>query len=422
MGDKVIISEHLAVRYKQTRARTEEICRRLEVEDYVVQPIVDVSPPKWHLGHSTWFFETFVLSSNARNYKVYNNDFNFIFNSYYESVGKRVIRTERGNLTRPTVEDVYKYRQYVDEAILEFLEVGNTSEEVDNILELGLQHEQQHQELLLTDIKYILGHNPLFPVYKYTDHPKTVSDNGTLNNYFEFDEGVYEIGYTGSNFCFDNEKGVHKAFLHSFRVMDRLITNGEYLEFMEAGGYSDFKWWLQEGWEFVKINGIQAPLYWHKIENKWHFYTLSGIKEINLNEPVTHISFYEAEAFARWKNKRLLTEVEWETVSKSLNLNTPKEVNFYESGFLHPSPRRGSHNQLLGDAWEWTNSAYLPYPYYGKAEGALGEYNGKFMINQMVLRGGSCASPKNHIRVTYRNFFHPDKRWQFTGIRLAENL
>ncbi|CAN5472860.1 ergothioneine biosynthesis protein EgtB [soil metagenome] len=421
----MLILEDIAQRYITVRQHSINICKPLSVEDFVVQPIVDVSPPKWHLGHTTWFFETFILEPYAKGYRTFDKDFSFIFNSYYESIGNRVFRADRGNITRPTVEEVFRYRKYVDQAMAEFFDSTEEKiiEDLSYVLEIGLQHEQQHQELMITDIKYILGHNPLFPVYL----PEALS-NGHFNNkvisetYLDFEEGIYEIGGIEPGFKFDNELGVHKVFLHPFKMLDRLITNGEYLDFMESGGYKDFRYWFSEGWDWVKENDITAPLYWHKIEGKWFYFTLNGLKELSAQEPVTHISFYEADAFASWKGKRLLTEFEWEIACRKTNQEIPENANFLNSKAFKPRVRLKDANQMFGDVWEWTQSAYLPYPFFTKEIGALGEYNGKFMVNQKVLRGGSCATFKEHIRVSYRNFFHPDKRWQFTGLRLAESL
>ncbi|NTD97047.1 ergothioneine biosynthesis protein EgtB [Agrobacterium tumefaciens] len=372
------------------RKYTESICEPLQTEDYVVQPVEDVSPPKWHLGHTTWFFETFILKPHAANYQEYNPDYNFVFNSYYETVGARVIRTDRGNLSRPSVNDIYQYRHYVDEAMSSLLSQTITDEVIE-LLILGFNHEQQHQELLLTDIKYILGNNPLFPMYSsdWIEHEEIQAQPDRI----AVAQGVYEIGFIGSDFCFDNELNRHKVYLNDFEISTVLETNGSYLEFIKAGGYSDFNYWHAEGWDWVKTNGIKAPMYWHEIDGAWFNYTYAGLLPLNLLHPVTHISYYEAYAFACWKGMRLPTEFEWEVAARQFD---------------------------WGKRWEWTESAYLPYPGFSKAPGAIGEYNGKFMVNQKVLRGASVATPKDHGRITYRNFFHPHLRWQFTGIRLAK--
>lgn len=380
----------LIEKYQSVRNHTESICAPLQTEDYVVQPVADVSPPKWHLGHSTWFFETFLLKPYHKNYKEYNPDFNFIFNSYYETVGARVIRTNRGNLSRPTVEDIYRYRKYVDEAMLDFLQNGKLNE-ITDLIELGFNHEQQHQELLYTDIKYILGHNPLFPVYADTDIEKMEPEISP--GFISIDEGIYAIGYQGNEFCFDNELGVHKVLLAPYKIATSLVSNKDYLAFIEDGGYQKFQYWHAEGWDWVKAKQAQAPQYWFSINNHWFVYTLSGLNPVAMEQPVTHINFYEASAYAAWKGMRLPLETEWEVASSQFN---------------------------WGSRWEWTDSAYLPYPGFSKAPGAIGEYNGKFMINQMVLRGASIATPKGHSRNTYRNFFHPHLQWQYTGIRLAQ--
>ncbi|WP_288448642.1 ergothioneine biosynthesis protein EgtB [uncultured Chryseobacterium sp.] len=378
-------------KYTEIRNHSVEICSPLEIEDYVVQPIVDVSPPKWHLGHTTWFFETFILQPNFPGYEVFDPQYNFVFNSYYETIGARVIRTDRGNLSRPSVSEVFKYREYVDRKMNEFLQNGYLTESLEPLLELGLNHEQQHQELLLTDIKYILGHNPLFPAYKKEHIVK--KENTEAPEILRFSEGIYEIGFNGEGFCFDNELGRHKVYLNDFTISSQLVTNKEYLEFVEAGGYEDFRHWHAEGWDWVKQNSARSPLYWHFIDGKWMNYTLNGLHEIDLEESLCHINFFEASAFASWKGKRLPTEAEWEAASEHFE---------------------------WGKRWEWTNSAYLPYPGFKKEAGAVGEYNGKFMVNQMVLRGASAATPPGHSRNTYRNFFQTHLQWQFTGIRLAQ--
>ncbi|KQT35557.1 sulfatase maturase [Chryseobacterium sp. Leaf405] len=380
----------LVKKYSAIRKHSEKICEPLEIEDYVVQPIVDVSPPKWHLGHTTWFFETFILQPNFPDYQVFDPQYNFVFNSYYETIGARVIRTDRGNLSRPSVSDVYRYRKYVDEHMKILLQSNFMTSKTETLLELGLNHEQQHQELLMTDIKYILGHNPLFPAYK---KDQILSNKISANSeMIRFSEGVYEIGFKGEGFCFDNELGRHKIYLNDFEISNQLVTNGEYLEFMESGGYQDFRHWHAEGWDWVKENNAKAPLYWHFIDEKWMHYTLNGLTEVNADEELCHINFFEASAFASWKEMRLPTEAEWEVASDQFD---------------------------WGKRWEWTNSAYLPYPGFKKEPGAVGEYNGKFMVNQMVLRGASEATPLGHSRNTYRNFFQTKLQWQFTGIRLA---
>lgn len=381
---------NLSEEYLLIRKHSEEICEPLQTEDYVVQPIVDVSPPKWHLGHTTWFFETFILKPFSPEYQEFNPDYNYVFNSYYETVGARVIRTDRGNLSRPSVNEVYQYRAYVDEAMAKLLSCP-VDEKLTELLHLGFNHEQQHQELLLTDIKYILGNNPLFPVYNTNWKDKSLPTSEP--QMIDVPEGVYEVGYSGDGFCFDNELSRHKVYLQNFSISTALVTNGEYLNFIEAGGYKNFSLWHAEGWDWVNNNQIEAPMYWSKMDDTWFNYTLNGLQSIDLNAPATHVSYYEAYAFASWKGLRLPTEFEWEIAAQQLN---------------------------WGARWEWTESAYLPYPGFSKAPGALGEYNGKFMVNQKVLRGASVATPLGHERSTYRNFFHPHLRWQFTGIRLAK--
>jgi len=387
-----IITNALVKRFQDIRRHSAEICAPLEIEDYVVQPVVDVSPPKWHLGHTTWFFETFILQQHDPSYKVFDPQYNFVFNSYYETIGARVIRTDRGNLSRPSVADVYRYRKYVDEKMAEFLESEYMTEAVEPLLELGLNHEQQHQELLMTDIKYILGHNPLFPVYK-PDEKRRMKSVQEDREMLSFSAGIYEIGFSGTGFCFDNELGRHKVYVDDFRIAEHPVTNGEYMEFIEAGGYTDFRFWHADGWNWVNEKNMISPLYWHYIDGTWMMYTLSGLQEVNPDEELCHVSFYEASAYASWKGMRLPTEQEWEIASP---------------------------NFKWGKRWEWTNSAYLPYPGFKKEAGAVGEYNGKFMVNQMVLRGASEATPKGHSRHTYRNFFPADLQWQFSGIRLAK--
>ncbi|HEY0459983.1 MAG TPA: ergothioneine biosynthesis protein EgtB [Pyrinomonadaceae bacterium] len=378
--------------FQAVRAYTEELCAPLETEDYIPQPTVDVSPPKWNIAHTTWFFEEMILKRFAKNYEVFNADFGFLFNSYYNSIGERTRRDNRGDLSRPTVAEVYEYRKYVDRAMDELL-APDLGEEIKDLVILGLNHEQQHQELFLSDFKFILSRNPLFPVYRENFAIEEKCETTCGGAAVEINEGIYEIGFAGEGFCFDNELGRHKVFLHDFSLNENPVTNAEFLEFIEGGGYRNFNLWHSEGWDWVNQNEVEAPLYWVKRDGEWFNFTLAGLRPVKPDAPVCHVSFYEAAAFADWKGARLPTEFEWEAASAKFD---------------------------FGRRWEWTNSAYLPYPNFKKAAGAVGEYNGKFMINQMVLRGGSVATPAAHSRPTYRNFFHPHLRWQFTGIRLAE--
>ncbi len=376
--------------FKTIRDQTVELCKPLEIEDYVVQPSVDVSPPKWHLAHTTWFFEEFVLKSYFPNYKPFHPQYNFLFNSYYESMGDRVLRVDRGNMSRPSVGDILEYRKYVDQHMLEL--IPTLPENLYSLVEIGFQHEQQHQELLLTDIKFILGHNPLFPVYKQGFKEYTGKTLKSQTSFIGISEGIYTIGYQNEGFCFDNEKGVHKVFLQGFEIANQLISNGEYLEFVKAGGYQTAAYWYSDAWAWVNQHNITNPLYWHQKDGQWYRYSLAGLELLPMDEPATHVSHYEAAAYAEWKGMRLPTEFEWEIATDKLD---------------------------WGQRWEHTQSAYLPYPGYQKPAGAVGEYNGKFMINQMVLRGASIATAENHSRKTYRNFFHPQLQWQFNGFRLC---
>lgn len=383
-------SKGLQAFFLETRQHTEKLCKPLEIEDYVVQPIVDVSPPKWHLGHTTWFFEEFVLKKYAKNYTLFHEDFAFVFNSYYESIGEKVIRTDRGNLSRPTVHQIYAYRKYVTEHLSRFIE-KNADDSIDAVIEIGIHHEKQHQELLLTDIKYILGHNPLFPVY--SEDFIEVRKEEMRPQWISVESGVYDIGHADDSFCYDNELGRHKVYVQDYQISSNLVTNQAYLKFIENGGYENVLLWHAEAWDWINTNHIKSPMYWHRVDGEWLRYGLNGLKPIHPDHPVTHISYYEAYAYAQWKGYRLPTEFEWEIAQSHFD---------------------------WGQVWEWTESAYLPYPNYKKADGALGEYNGKFMVNQKVLRGHSIATPNKHARPTYRNFFHPQLRWQFNGIRLAK--
>ncbi|MEO6655394.1 MAG: ergothioneine biosynthesis protein EgtB [Pyrinomonadaceae bacterium] len=378
--------------YNEVRSYTEKLCEPLETEDYIPQPTVDVSPPKWNIAHTTWFFEEMILKKHLPGYTVFDEQFGFLFNSYYNSIGKRTQRDHRGSLSRPTVKEVFAYRKYVDENMEQLLSPAYAGgSDLRDLVILGLNHEQQHQELFLTDLKYTLSVNPLFPVYR-KDYLPEESVESTAGSFIKIEGGIHEIGYSGDGFCFDNELARHKVYVDHFEICSLLVTNGEFLEFIQAGGYADHRFWHSEGWDWVNQNGIESPLYWHD-DGSWSHFTFAGLRELPPNAPVCHVSYYEAAAFAEWKGMRLPTEPEWETASKKLD---------------------------WGKRWEWTNSAYLPYPGFKKAAGAVGEYNGKFMINQMVLRGASTVTPVGHSRTTYRNFFHPHLRWQFTGIRLVK--
>ena len=380
----------LRVFYAEVRARTEKLCEPLETEDYIPQPIVDVSPPKWNIAHTTWFFEEMILKNFSPGYQVFDDSFGFLFNSYYNSVGDRTARDHRGALTRPTVKEVFAYRRYVDEKMDELLK-GAVPDDVRDLVTLGLNHEQQHQELFLTDLKYIFSLNPLFPAYRGDSVPETLVESEG-EGFVNVEGGVHKIGYKGDGFCFDNELARHKVWLEDFEIAARLVTNAEFMQFIDAGGYSDFRLWHSDGWDWIHQNAVASPLYWYPRGEEWFNFTLGGFGRLIADAPVCHVSYYEAAAFAEWKGCRLPTEPEWETASDRFD---------------------------WGKRWEWTNSAYLPYPGFTKQPGAVGEYNGKFMINQMVLRGASVATPAGHSRHTYRNFFQPHLQWQFTGIRLA---
>lgn len=402
----------LAIPFQRTRDFTGELCRPLATEDYVVQSMPDVSPTKWHLGHTSWFFETFLLAPNLPAFAPIDTRYAFLFNSYYEAVGERYPRPHRGLLSRPTVEEVFQYRAYIDRWMARLLDSSSLA--VDDLVELGIHHEQQHQELLLTDLKHVFSCNPLNPVYSAHDAPRAASV--PRQRWFDFQGGVVPVGHDGQGFAFDNEGPRHDALVHPFRLGSRLVTNGEYLAFMEDGGYSRADLWLSMGWATVQEQKWQAPLYWQKYGSKWWNFTLTGLREVQETEPVTHVSYFEADAYAHWAGARLPTEFEWEHAAEGL----PMTGNFVENGCYHPRPGSGDGLiQMYGDAWEWTSSSYAPYRGFRPAAGAVGEYNGKFMCNQYVLRGGSCATSEAHIRPTYRNFFPPEARWQFMGIRLA---
>ena len=413
--------EHLIERFKAIRDFSHQLTEPLEIEDFVVQAMENTSPTKWHLAHVSWFYETFLLDKVYDNYESLHPQYAYIFNSYYLQTGEPHTRSKRGLLTRPTVREVFEFRDYVNKEVLNFLENATEEqlEEYGPVIEIGNNHEQQHQELMITDFKYMFAQNPLYPSYKDLELPE--SKEVPPLNWVAFDDGIYHIGNKGDEFTYDNEHPQHREFLEAFELSDRLITNREYMEFMNDGGYERSELWLDDGWATVNEKNWDSPLYWNKRNGEWYYYTLSGLRKVDPNEPVTHISYYEADAFARWAGARLATEAEWEVAAGEL----PYTGNFVEEGHFHPRPLQDSTSglkQMYGDVWEWTKSAYDAYPGYEPLPGALGEYNGKFMCSQYVLRGGSCATSETHIRKTYRNFFYPDARWQFNGIRLARTI
>ncbi len=406
-----LIAQYQAVRYLSAA-----LCQPLEIEDYGVQAMADVSPPKWHLAHTTWFFETFLLRLYLEGYTEFHPGYGYLFNSYYEAVGDRHPRPQRGLLSRPTVAEVYQYRALVDRAMEQLLRQADHPAVVE-LATLGLHHEQQHQELLLTDLKYNLALNPLRPAYRHDVAPaKSISP--TPLEFVDFPGGLYDLGHQAPGFAFDNESPAHRVYLQDFALANRPVTNGEYLEFIADKGYQTAAHWLAEGWAMVQSEAWQAPLYWQQRDGDWWVFTLGGMKPVNPAEPVCHISYFEADAFAQWRGDRLPTETEWEVAASGVAV----QGNLLAADHLHPQPVSGNQKlqQLYGDVWEWTQSAYLPYPGFRPAPGAVGEYNGKFMCNQMVLRGGSCVTPPGHIRPSYRNFFPPSARWQFSGLRLAK--
>ena len=435
----------LQTSFAAVRATSETICSPLETEDYVIQAIPDVSPPRWHLAHVTWFFETFILREFAPDYRLFNEQYPFLFNSYYEHAGKRWTRADRGLLSRPTVKDIYAYRAYVTDAMLELMRGldGRADAERGEIIRriiLGMHHEQQHQELLFMDIKYNLSINPLFPVYRSAEGEVGPSVAPGAYEFMAGSEGVFEAGVDHDgrqvdHFAYDNETPRHKTYLGVHEIGRRPVTNGEYLAFIEDGGYGDFRHWLSDGWATVQSEGWQAPLYWHKFDDEWYEFTLSGLRLLDPAEPVCHVSFFEAEAYARWAGARLPTEFEWEVAAARPDNDADAYAaqvagaNLLDEGLGRLGPRPLAPDEvtgtdafparMYGDVWEWTVSAYLPYPGFAPLEGALGEYNGKFMNDQRVLRGGCAVTERSHVRPTYRNFFQSDKRWAFSGFRLA---
>jgi len=407
----------LLPKYESVRGFTHVLCEPLEIEDFVVQSMPDASPIRWHLAHTTWFFETFILKRFVGNYQPIDPMYEYLFNSYYNGIGEQFPRSKRGLLTRPTVAEVMIYRREIDNRMGQLLleATPEDAEQIAPLVELGLHHEQQHQELMLTDLKHALAQNPMYPAYDAS--PSNSTGATTLQSWHSVEGGIVEIGHAGPHFAYDNESPRHEALIPSLEIAGRLVTNGEYLQFVEEGGYRRPELWLSLGWNTVQSQQWESPLYWVRRNDTWHEFTLAGLVPLNEASPVTHVSYFEADAFARWQESRLPTEFEWETASRQVTV----EGNFVESRLFHPAPAPVAEGlrQMLGDAWEWTSSSYAPYPGFQAPEGAIGEYNGKFMCQQYVLRGGSCATSQSHIRKTYRNFFPPEARWQFTGIRLA---
>lgn len=417
----------LIERFQQIRAKMVELCAPLEIEDYVVQGCAEVSPPKWHLAHTTWFWERFILQNNLPHYQPYHPQYESLFNSYYNTYGEQFIKGKRGNLSRPTVKEALAYRQAITEQVSQYLEQAPQDkwEELELLCEIGLVHEEQHQELLMADIKYNFYCNPLQPAYR-TDLPQAQHSNTPPLAWHEYDEGIVTIGHTGDDFAIDIEMPAHRQFVEPYALANRLVTCGEYLAFIEDGGYCDSRFWLADGWKWINEHNIGSPLYWDQQEDgSWQIFTLGGPRPLNPAEPVVHLSYFEAHAFALYRGARLPTEVEWENAAAPLAAGySSLPGNHLESDYLHPTPAQPSDElqQLFGNVWEWTQSVYRPYPgYKGKYEG-VGEYNGKFMMNQLVMRGGCAVTPRDHLRPTYRNFYYPHNQWQFGGMRLAKTL
>ena len=403
--------------YLQVRQQTEGLIEGLSEADCQIQSMPDASPAKWHLAHTTWFFEAFIIKPNIKNYKDVNKTYNYLFNSYYNGIGEQFSRPQRGLISRPDLDDVLDYRRQIDAIMREhFLNQPSSASGLRELITLGLHHEQQHQELLLTDIKHAFSVNPIFPAY--AENPYKKQGQLSLLRWLHYDAGIREFGAGEQGFAYDNERPRHRQYLNTFKLASRPVTNGEYLEFMQAGGYRNPEFWLSDGWAFINREKIDAPLYWHLMGGDWFQFTLYGLEEVDPELPVCHVSYYEANAYATWRGKRLPTEFEWEFAAEQAKAcrDTRKTIS------LHPDVSHA--DALIGipvGVWEWTASAYAPYPGFAPFAGTAGEYNGKFMSNQYVLRGGSCVTPLNHIRHTYRNFFYPHQRWQFTGIRLAED-
>lgn len=407
-----LASNPLRERYSSVRSKSVELSQPYSPEDQMLQSMPDASPMKWHLAHTTWFFETFIVAPHIAGYKPFDDRFRQLFNSYYKQLGSHPFRGSRGLMSRPSLNEVLNYRSHVDQHMMRHLENGH--DQTAALIELGINHEQQHQELMLTDIKHALWSMPLPPARLRQPRPVT---KATPLQWIYFEGGIQKVGHSGTGFAFDNEGPRHDALLRLFRLGSRVVTNGEYLQFINDGAYRRPELWLSDGWDAICNQGWHAPLYWEENDGQWLEFTLAGARDLDLSAPVCHVSYYEADAYARWAGARLPKEEEWEVAAAQ----NPSMGTMLESGELHPQPASGNGlQQMFGDVWEWTASAYLAYPGFQPATGAVGEYNGKFMCNQFVLRGGSCATPSSHIRATYRNFFPPHARWQFTGIRLAK--
>ncbi len=416
--------QSLCDRYLAVRSFTMKLCETLSPEDCCLQSMENASPVRWHLAHTSWFFETFLLKQDS-SYGVFDDSYEVLFNSYYNAVGEQFPRHQRGLLSRPTLEQTFAYREHIDQAVAERIKAATDDDShLTRIVELGIQHEQQHQELILTDLKHLFSHNPLFPVFR-DGKSRSSQPHGTTTAWLPGLEGVHEIGHAGEGFAFDNESPRHRVFLEQHSIASRPVSSGEFLNFIEDGGYTRPELWLSMGWDFVQRTGCAHPLYWFQVDGSWQEYTLAGLRPLDQAAPVTHVSYFEADAYARWAGGRLPTEAEWEVHAADV----PREGHFADTllasnSAIHPASIDSEDDfpvQMFGDVWEWTSSSYAPYPGYQPAAGALGEYNGKFMCNQYVLRGGSVATSSDHIRATYRNFFSPDSQWQFSGIRLAKS-
>jgi ergothioneine biosynthesis protein EgtB len=419
MSIELAAADDLGVRFRTVRTATERLVESLSPEDCALQSMENASPAKWHLAHTSWYFETFVLESQVPGYRPYHPSFRVLFNSYYNSVGEQYARPQRGLLSRPSLEEVFAYREHVDHHVESVLAKGpDLDPAVHDVLELGIHHEQQHQELLITDVKHLFSFNPLGPAFRELPEPGTTEEAPLA--WRRFEGGIHEIGHDGVDFAFDNEGPRHQVLTQPFELASRAVTNREYLEFIDDGGYEEPAHWLSDGWTTCRQQGWKAPAYWQTCDGERRVHTLAGFRALAPEEPVCHVSWYEADAYARWAGTRLPTEAEWEIAA------APRPVvgNFVEVGRLHPRAAAAGEAiaQLFGDVWEWTGSAYAPYPGFRAPAGAIGEYNGKFMSNQLTLRGGSCVTPAGHVRASYRNFFYPDARWQFSGIRLARDV